>query len=432
MTTSVSTTMTVLDERQYQDEGVAFLRRKKRAMLTDRPGMGKTPQAARAAEMPCLVVCPNYLVQQWGDWLETYMPGTRAVCAGDRFKKARLLKSKADWTVINVQMLRTHFQEINDAHAARPWTTIIFDEAHHLRNRNAVQSQHAAKIAAKVERVYELTATPIWREVDDLWMLLNILQPKIFGSYNFFVDTFCISDKTRFGPRVLGVKKEMIAELDQLLGIVRLGRSYAEVGRQLPEKVETVIKVEMPEKVAQLYKDAKNYWIEELEGGFTNYSQVIQALRQVAAGPHKTEAIVELLEDLDTPTVVFCWFRSTAAQLGAALNATVITGEVPVKDRATLAKQAPGHVVATISSLSEGVDLSHYRTVVFAEEHYTPGSMDQAVSRVHRERQLESNEEPTRVYYFMTKDTIDEIIHNVAHRRQGTIRDVLEGAGLLR
>src|SRR5437870_8976612 len=67
-----------LTARPYQEEGARFLFNRKRAMITDAPGLGKTPQAAFASEPPVLIVCPTYLTKQWSEWLTTHIP-TRSV-----------------------------------------------------------------------------------------------------------------------------------------------------------------------------------------------------------------------------------------------------------------------------------------------------------------------------------------------------------------
>lgn len=429
----------LIQKRGYQTVGIEWLRSKKRAQLTDRPGLGKTIQAALAAEAPTLVLCPKYLVGQWELWIRNHLPNDSVVALkGDRFKKARLLKQDVQWVVGNYQVLRTHFAELVERQKTNPWTTLILDESHHLRNRQAIMSQHAAKLAKMrgIERVYELTATPIWREVDDLWMQLHILQPDIFTSYHQFVDTFCIADETRFGTKVLGVKKSMMPVLQKMLSIVQLGRDYKEAGRELPPKIDKEIKIDMPKKIVELYKQTQNYWIEEIEEGFTNYASVLHSLRQISSGPHKTEAIVEALDDLQNiPVLIFCWYRDHAHELSRHIpGSQVITGEMNVDERRRVALTNKGTTIATISSLCEGIDLSHLRHVFFAEEHWPPGSTDQAMSRVHRERLSESNDEPVIVYYFHSKGTIDEHIHQVAQRRAGeaaNLREVMESAGLI-
>lgn len=443
--------------RKYQVEGITFLQSRKRAMLTDAPGLGKTIQGALAAEPPVLVVAPNYLVEHWDEWLhehiftdgmgyvenaddyawaEWYAPRNAraqsiAVAEGTWLKKNAALKERADWTIINVQMLRTHIKEL----VKYKYKTVIFDESHHLRNRKAEQSKGAAKVAAKAEYVFHLTASPVWKELDDLYMQLHILHPEIFTSYWNFVDAFCLTETTGFGTKILGVKKDNIEELEELLVHVRLGRSYEDAGREVPPLITKYIKLEFPERYKKLYTQTMNYWIGELEMQMAHPSQVMHALRAITSYQGKVDAVVDTILDSVGSSVVFVWYRDLAREIAKALrakglDAIAITGEDPAQMRKAMAKNHK-HVVATIASLSEGIDLSHANTVIFAEEHWPPGSTYQALSRVRRERQEGDNSKPVVVYYVHVKGTIDESIHAVSKRRTATIRDVVgEALGL--
>jgi len=435
--------------RDYQESGVQFLRDNKRAMITDAPGLGKTPQAAFAAQGErILIVCPNYLVEQWAEWLKgedeksiernhgrviPNVEGTVVACVGNRLKKYRAIRAGARWTVINQESLQpptpdnqhTMGKYILDQH----YDTVIFDEAHHYRRRQSNRAKMAIILAKKTERVYLLTATPIYREVDDLFNQFRMLQPDIFTSYNEFVKTFCVADETFFGLRVVGVKKSMIKELEALLDIVRIGRSYADAGRQLPPIIEKYVKIEMPEPVKKMYKQAiEEYRIEALDEKFTNWMSVFHHLRRIITGAFKYDAVKDLLADEVRKAVVFSWYQDTADQIAERFGDMVTaTGTDKVSERRAKA-HGDKHVSATIAAMAEGIDLSDARSVIFAEENWTPGSNYQALSRVRRERQSGRNDEPVVVTYVHVKGTIDEVIHRRSKSREGTIKEVVREA----
>jgi hypothetical protein len=104
-------------------------------------------------------------------------------------------------------------------------------------------------------------------------------------------------------------------------------------------------------------------------------------------------------------------------------------------------------VVATIKSLSEGVDLSNCNTVYFFEEDFTPGKMYQFLSRVRRHRDNSTgtvsitedllglshlhvdedpNDKPIIVRYFHAYKTIDERIHAVQSNRAVDVKDIIK------
>lgn len=432
--------------RNYQVVGRDFLYDNMRALLTDPPGAGKTAQAAYAAVPPVLIAAPKYLTEQWYDWLTgqdeqsiernhgEVIPNVIGEVvlvpsggySNDRFAKTRKIRAGAPWTIVNHEMFRTH----KDVLLEMTYKTVILDESHHFKTHSAKQSKAAVEIAQKADRVYQLTGTPIMREVDDLYNQLRILQPTVFTSYNKFVSHFCVAEYGQFGVNVLGVKKEMIPELEGLLNIVRLGRSYKDIGRELPPVIEKIVKIELPPEVRKIYDQVRNeYRNEWLETKFLNYSQVYNHLRQIVTGSFKIEAVTDLLADETRKSVIFSWYRHTAGNIAEALGETdceLVTGADTIVERRQKALGSK-HVSATITALSEGIDLSDARTVVFAEENWTPGSNFQAKSRVVRERVGvgADNSDPVVIYYVMCARTIDEVIHARARARSGTIRDLI-------
>lgn len=442
--------------RDYQTLGRDFLYTNKRAMITDAPGLGKTPQGALAAVPPAIVVCPTYLVGQWASWLEEHLPTTKvAVARGDRWAKMKVLDAigdeslKADFLIVNKEMLRTHLPKLMQI--ARRFNTLIIDEAHHMRNYRAETSKGALKLAQIIERCYLLTATPIWREVDDLYMMFKLLHPEMFGSYAQFIKTWCNVDYGRFGPEVYGVRRDMREQLEEVLDVLRIGRSYKDAGRELPATMETPVRIDFDDHMAKMYKDAvENFRLQFAgENGedlmLMSNSAVMHTLRQLTGYHGKVDTVVDLLEEAAPYTnyraVVFVWYKDLANAIHEALaekdvDSVVITGEMKAEDRR---KAADGSkvVIATIAALSEGVDLSWARHVVFAEKNWTPGSDIQSLARVIRERQTSTdseedakaaNEEPVLVHYVMVRGTIDETIYKVSRRRGATIKDVLKEA----
>lgn len=424
-----------LNKRAYQDEGIDFLWRRRRAMITDAPGLGKTPQGALASDPPVLVVCPTYLTGQWAAWLTEHLPErTNAVARGPYFDRVKIIKDESlDFLIINKEMLRTHFRELEEV--APRFKTVIFDESHHLRNATATHSKNAVSIAKLIPRTYLLSATPIWKEVDDLFNQLQIMFPKVFTSYWDFVDKWCIADSDRWSTKVVGVKKSMLKELEELLDVIRVGRTYEQAGRDLPPVIENVVKIDFTRKSREMYARVKDGYrlqlLDHPELIMQSAMEVLHTLRQVTAF-EKIEPVRDAIDDTrpyhKDRYVVFTWYKDFARDLAASIpDAVLVTGDLKPEER-RLAAISGKPVIATIGSLSEGVDLSHMRMVIFAEEHWPPGSNVQALARVRRERQVESNEEPVLVYYVLVNETIDTKIHDINRRRSASIKELLSEA----
>jgi len=434
-----------LELRDFQVEGITKMRSAKRMLNRYKPGLGKTICGTYASVGPTLIVCPNYLTEQWYTWLAgdegfnahpPYAPADRQNIVwvkGTRYEKLMALcRGGVDFHVVNMETLQTHADEIIELSNRKHWQTLIIDESHHFRNKDARRSRTAVELARDCEYVFELTGTPIWREVDDLYMQLKLLHPDVFTSYYSFVDLYCIADTDRYGTKVRGVKKSMIKELDEIMDVVSINATYESAGRQLPPIIEKFIPVEFPPKLRDAYNSMVNGYRIDFEGDvirFENFLQILRAMRLMTAFQGKLEAAVEAIEDLHTndKVVVFTWYRETCENIARMLHTDAIHGEMPVAQRRELALKNK-IVCANLASLGEGIDLSEARAIIFLEEHYTHGAMEQAIARVVRERQNANNTDPVLVYYIYVPDSIDVDIHNISKQRGASARQVLKEA----
>lgn len=413
--------------REYQVQGTEFLRERKRAGLFDKAGLGKTLQAAQAAERPAIVIAPTYLTQQWYDFLcEEFPNDDIALCEGTRAQRQAELDEPADWHIINTEMLRGYRLPIDKK-------THIYDEAHSLRNRNALQSKMARAYSKTAEQVFLLTATPIVKDPDDIWHLLHIIDPKRWNSYEAFVYNYCKVGASAWSQEILGFRN--INKFRDVLREFAMWRSYEDVALELPEMLPPVrIRVPFDDVTKKIYKMAAiNYWL-ETEGGpiaLTNAMQMMQALRRITLCQPKVDALLSLVRDIgdSKPIVIFCWYKDTVKSLAAILGpkAVAITGDEHPTARTRLAKSPHyKYRVATLASLSEGVDMSDSRTIIYFEEDWTPGRMYQSESRVRR--WSKNGLEPIRMYHITMLNSIDETVHDMQERRSATVSDLMKEA----
>ncbi|NIN65019.1 MAG: DEAD/DEAH box helicase family protein, partial [Anaerolineae bacterium] len=194
----------------FQVEGVDYLLQRKSwgkgyvgGMLWDDPGLGKTTQAIVAAhrigEYPVLVVCPNALKLHWAREIRAIVPGARVTVAtvGGRFRKwsqsagktlevtpsqDRLAALKADWVIVHYAGIR-----ISQAgYASIDWSTVIIDEAHYIKNRNAARTRALMEVTPDSAHRIGLTATPWSKEPSGLWSQLHWMAPQVDGLSNYW------------------------------------------------------------------------------------------------------------------------------------------------------------------------------------------------------------------------------------------------------
>ena len=106
-----------------------------------------------------------------------------------------------------------------------------------------------------------LTGTPLQNNLPELWALLNFALPKIFNSVKSFDEWFNApfansgsSDKIE-----LNEEEALIRRLHKVLRPFLLRRLKKDVERELPDKVEKVVKSWMSALQSQLYKHMKKY-----------------------------------------------------------------------------------------------------------------------------------------------------------------------------
>lgn len=413
-----------LKPRKYQVEAINFLREHKRAGLFDQPGMGKTLCASEAAQRPVLVAAPSYLVWQWHDFIRAEYPNESvAVAWGTRkqrnevLARARTMAMRGtpyDWLIVNKEMLRGYGNSSAaqgvEGYQIPNATTLILDESHHFRGRQAQQTKGARTYASKCEYVFLLTGTPMMKAVDDIFAQLQIIAPSDFTSYHRFVEDHTYFLDTQYSRNV--IKANNPTAFRRLLDRYSITRGYDNVGLELPSLIDKPVPLEADAAFFNTYKRIKSHWTYD-DKDINSMMEAMHVMRKLTH-QRKLEAALELMQDVpdDDGVVWFTWYTDIAESLGTILKCPVITGEVPPRERSALAKSSK-MIVATMASMSEGVDLSHFKHVIFMEMDYVPGVLYQALSRVRRWGPTAADKIVT-VYYLYVRNTLDHIIYTAA------------------
>lgn len=434
--------------RPYQATGVEFLRRTPRAFLGDDMGLGKTRQIIEATEGRALVVAPS-MVLAGGTWAEeverwdddpdrfTMVPYTSILARGERNTVLDRLRPEYD----------------------QNWDTLILDEAHYIKNKDARWTKALIKLAnKKVGRVILATGTPIPHWPQELWTPLLILHHKEarpggrFGSYwkwaGRWFDTEPETIRTKGGGertvrqvgQMLGCTAECferpptdpcphyVTFHQENLGGLFLQRLRDDVLTDLPPLTRQQILCPMEPAQAKAYRLMKKDWLAELSTGELKVAWSASArhvmMDQLATGlevldptgASSSGKLARLRVDLESrsrPTLVVGHYRPTveacarvARELGARV--AVIHGGVSMRDRArVVADFKAGRVdvlCASLTTIAEGLTLTQADMIIFVEQSYTPSRNLQAERRIHRLGQ----ERPCTLLDYLTPDSVDE------------------------
>lgn len=424
-----------LELSDYQLVSRDFLATRSFAGLFDVPGVGKTPPTIVAAAekvadtgKPALVTAPAYLLDNWEYEISRFAPGARVVKANGKGYEARLealdssgadfiLTSYNNWSATWPKAVKGEPHPLSgrrqyDILSNRKWSSLVYDEAHRLRGRNSQSTKHVlelrrARATNSETPIWALTGTPIVNNPGDLFPLLQLWDRRTYKSYWRFVGEYCWVVKTEWGDQVGQLRPGMDVAFQDLLGEFAVRRNLEDIPSlsSLEHRSRDYV-VDLPASVKKTFAQARKEYIIEhpdldrsefVNGGGALYSR----LRQLATNPPtkekpKVDFVVDFLQDHFGPVVVYVWYKDSARAVAEGLAktgrpVTTVTGDISTDKRTAKVdewKNSPnGVLVATISSLKEGISLIHASDVVFLEHSPLPADQEQCVARLKRRGQ---------------------------------------------
>lgn len=235
----------------FQSYSASFLYQRRKAIVADDVGVGKTATSIRAmlkARMNgevrrTLVVTRTSLKKQWAMEVQKFTDLRSHFINGTRKKRERdwtRAFEEADVVVVNYEQLLLDL-DFSFMERWRP-ECIIFDEVHYLKSHTAQRTQRALELVNSVqpEFVWGLSATPTTGKLEEIWSLFQFINPSLLGKISHFHDRFCIKSfkKTADGLRFSGFRDyKNRSTLNSLTAPWILFRDVKEVSDQLPKVV---------------------------------------------------------------------------------------------------------------------------------------------------------------------------------------------------
>ncbi|XP_034559711.1 chromodomain-helicase-DNA-binding protein 7 isoform X3 [Notolabrus celidotus] len=263
--------------REYQLEGLNWLTfnwyNSRNCILADEMGLGKTIQSItflyeiflKGIQGPFLVIAPLSTIPNWEREFRTWTELNAVVYHGSQasrktiqayemyYRDAQGKNIKGVYrfhaVITTFEMILTDCPELRSV----PWRCVVIDEAHRLKNRNCKLLEGLKMM--DMEHKVLLTGTPLQNTVEELFSLLNFLEPERFPSELTFM--------TEFGDLKT---EEQVQKLQAILKPMMLRRLKEDVEKNLAPKEETIIEVE-------LTNIQKKYYRAILEKNFTFLSK---------------------------------------------------------------------------------------------------------------------------------------------------------------
>ena len=444
--------------KAFQAKGVTWLNQLYKiglgGILADDMGLGKTVQVLAFLnhlknldpDRLNLVVVPTSLVHNWKSEAEKFTPDLDVFVY-----KSGLQKDFAEFDkglmIVTYGLLSEH----QSLFLERSFDTVIFDEAQQLKNIKSMRSVVSRKLNAKVKLC--LTGTPMENHYGEFFSLVDLSVPGALGGHSEFMKIY--------GPRKVNlgaVGEKEIEYLKLKSKPLVLRRTKTEVLKELPDKTESIVKIDFDDKQKEIYKNVAMSWNSKVQKLITDQGEAktqiqmfaaLMKLRQVCSCPDvvvgkeynvlspKLSLIAEQVEELlraNKSVLVFTNFVSTLEALKKELisrECTVlsITGKDSQKKReealTTFNEDGEKALLMTLKTGGVGLNLTKANYIIHVEPWWNPAAENQGTDRAHRIGQKQS----VHVYRYIMNNSIEEKIQTLKESKQEAFNVLLTDKG---
>ena len=470
--------------RPYQLAGLAWMDFLRRAgfggVLADDMGLGKTLQTlallqaeldAGRLDRPSLVVVPTSLLENWLAEATRFTPQLRMLVLHGKQRAQQFKGIARAHVVVTSYPLAVRDMGVLASHA---WHYLVLDEAQRIKNSRS-QATLALKALNARHRLC-LSGTPLENHLGELWSLMDFVSPGLLGNEAQFREHY----------RNPIEKRQESLQAEHLARRVRpfiLRRTKLQVAQDLPEKTETLLRVELEGLQRDLYETVRATMDSKLREAIARQglarSQIVVLdallkLRQVCCDPrllklvataqgssdasarddtdaaivakplarhpaatHAPSAKLELLRDL-LPTLVedgrrilvFSQFTEMLALIEPELTRLnlgylKLTGDTVHRAEVVKAFQDGEAPIFLISLKAGGVglNLTAADTVILYDPWWNPAVEQQAIDRAYRIGQGK----PVFVYKLVASGTVEEKMLELQARKAGLADSLLSG-----
>lgn len=430
----------------YQLRFVDFIKERRRVFGLLEMGLGKSVstltavadlldgfQICRVLVIAPLRVANSVWAQEARRW--AHLSHLRvSVCTGAEDARKAALGADADVFVIN----RENIPWLVELCGKRwPFDCVVIDESSSFKSPSAKRFKALRKVIGQSRYVVALTGTPSPNSLLDLWSQVALIDGgaslgKTFSGYR---DRFFESDFMGYRWNIRDGAADKIHALIAPFSLSMGAADYLE----LPDRIDIVERVTLPPKATAYYRELERELIAELPSGETieavNAAVLAGKLLQAANGATytddagnwaplhdaKIDALRELVELNDEPTLVAYNYKSDLARLRQALPGAVVLD----KDPAVIERWNRGEIrqlLAHPASAGHGLNLQAGGSLmVWFGLSWSLELYQQFCARLHRQGQGR----PVRVVHLVAEGTIDQRVLTALSQKDATQRGLL-------
>ena len=392
--------------------------------LCDEMGLGKTILMLGAivcnAKRRTLIVMPNSLLAQWDGAIQKFLKhGIAPLVYHGNVARDYTVKDIEKFPIVitTYGMIAKRKKEGYKSKLWEiEWDRVIYDEAHHMRNKNTRLYEGALILKSKSKINWMVTGTPINNDKKDFYNLcvLQGMNKSFHLSSAKIAETVKSSVMKRTKAQV-GIKmpklNEHIVEVsyetekeEKFSKNIHNLMSFANVTHEnidkiiseMGEKMNSRFPVLMLMRQCCVYpKLAVNYFRKKYKKDSKKLG-VKENFKKMSSS--KINAVVNKIKENKNNgklKLVFCLFIKEMEKIQkqlkkAGIYSETVCGSTPKKLRKQRLSapdgktKTPEVLVVQIQTACEGLNLQHISEVYFTTPHWNPAVEDQAIARAHR------------------------------------------------
>lgn len=418
----------------YQADGILWTAFRRRALLADDMGVGKSMQALRALppHPRAIIVTQASVISSWIAQIREWAPHlTPVVCD----KSTLGCPPTGHAFVISYDSLpdlRAHTTALIDQPLAD--VHLILDECQQVMNDDALRSKKVRRLRAQCGWCWGLSATPMVNNPENLWGVLMSLglthvfenNKKVFVEMCGGRDKFVWDKRANFGRgklRRIGYEWGTVSpEVRERLKEIMLRRLADDVLDDLPEVEEYDIPVAAPESLVPFLDKVKKEWDDVEPNDLPPFELLSEAMAALARS--KIPAALEIANEKanQSPLLVFSAHVDPILAMRKLKGAGAFVGTESLKERNRLIdKFQRGKLRILAMSIGVGgvgLNLQHAGGVLFIDRSYVPGANKQAFARARRQ----GNKRARVVNWRMVSDhPLDQHLSQILDRKSALI-----------
>ena len=432
--------------RDYQKYGYKWLKyltdNSLGACLADDMGLGKTLQAIalisklhEEKKKKSMVIMPKSLIYNWENEIKKFSTKLKVGVYYGINRDFSSLK-KVDVILTTYGTIRNDIENLLE----EKFDMLILDESQNIKNVNSQTTKAVLLLNAK-KRV-ALSGTPIENNLLELYSLFRFLNPEMFGSVQEFTNDYIV-------PIQKYSDTSTIEELRKKIYPFLLRRVKKEVLKDLPDKIEKLVYVDMNNEHRKFYEERRKYYYSLLEkntlnqGNFDKFFvlQAINELRHIVSSPEleskkiissKKEVLIEnVVEAIENnhKVLIFVNYLSSIESICDSLKENKIkylkmTGQT--KDRQNLVDKFQNDsrykvFVMTLKTGGVGLNLVSADTIFIYDPWWNTTVENQAIDRAYRLGQ----DKTVFAYKMIMRNTIEEKILKLQEIKNKLLDDLI-------